>query len=107
MNLEQSPTTAINAQRMVQIRQALACLEPTVCELIDESTLHHGHAGAASGGGHFRLMLVSAQFNGIKRIARHRLVYDAVGVLMHTEIHALTINALAPSELPSETSTLQ
>jgi BolA protein len=52
-------------------------------------------------------MLVSAQFNGIKRIARHRLVYDAVGVLMHTEIHALTINALAPSELPSETSTLQ
>ena len=98
------PAQSDTDRRSHLIKQALLCLEPTKCELIDESALHHGHAGAASGGGHFRLTLVSPHFHGIKRIARHRLVYDAVGVLMQTEIHALTINAVAPSEFTSETT---
>jgi BolA family transcriptional regulator, general stress-responsive regulator len=74
-------------------------LAPTVLELADESALHAGHAGAASGGGHYRLKIVSAQFEGLKLVMRHRLVYDSVHDMMHTEIHALAITALAPSEL--------
>ncbi len=84
--------------RMERILQRLAVLEPTHCDLSDESAMHHGHAGAASGAGHYRLTIASAHFHGIKRIARHRLVYDAVGDLMQTEIHAIAITALAPSE---------
>lgn len=74
-------------------------LAPTVLELTDESALHAGHAGAASGGGHYRLKVVSARFEGLKLVMRHRLVYDSVHDMMHTEIHALAITALAPSEL--------
>ncbi|MCC6070187.1 BolA family protein [Massilia sp. GCM10020059] len=74
-------------------------LAPTVLELADESALHAGHAGAASGGGHYRLRIVSDKFEGLKLVMRHRLVYDAVHTMMHTEIHALAITALAPSEL--------
>jgi BolA family transcriptional regulator, general stress-responsive regulator len=72
--------------------------QPLSCQLIDDSDKHAGHAGAASGAGHFSVRLVSQQFEGLNRIARHRLVYDAVGDLMHTEIHALAIVAIAPSE---------
>ncbi len=75
-------------------------LSPVGCLLEDESALHAGHAGAASGGGHYRLRLVSARFEGCSRVARHRLVYDCLGDLMQSDIHALAINALAPSEVP-------
>jgi BolA protein len=74
-------------------------LAPTLLELTDESALHAGHAGAASGGSHFRLKIVSDRFEGLKLVMRHRLVYDSVHDMMHTEIHALAITALAPSEL--------
>ena len=74
-------------------------LAPSVLELSDESALHAGHAGAASGGGHYRLRIVSARFEGLKLVMRHRLVYDSVHDMMHTEIHALAITAVAPSEL--------
>jgi BolA protein len=74
-------------------------LAPTVLELTDESHLHAGHAGAASGGGHYRLRIVSVRFEGLRLVMRHRLVYDSVHDMMHTEIHALAITALAPSEL--------
>ena len=74
-------------------------LQPTVLELVDESALHAGHAGAASGGGHYRLRIVSSKFEGLKLVMRHRLVYDAVHTMMHSEIHALAITALAPSEV--------
>lgn len=73
--------------------------EPTECQLEDESALHAGHAGAASGGGHFRLRIISTQFEKQSRINRHRLVYDCLDDMMHTEIHALAITALAPSEV--------
>jgi BolA protein len=72
---------------------------PQECRLVDESALHAGHAGAASGGGHFRLHIVSARFEGQNRLSRHRLVYDCLSDMMHTDIHALAITALAPSEV--------
>jgi BolA protein len=85
--------------RVERIRAALtAALAPSILELEDESALHAGHAGAASGGGHYRLKIVSERFQGLKLVMRHRLVYDAVHDMMRTEIHALAITALAPSE---------
>ena len=89
-----------NLDRITRIKQRLAVLNPSLCTVEDESALHAGHAGAASGAGHFRITISSEKFNGLKPIQRHRLVYDAVGDLMQTDIHALVINALAPSELP-------
>jgi BolA family transcriptional regulator, general stress-responsive regulator len=86
--------------RAARIRALLeAALAPSELVLTDESALHAGHAGAASGGSHFRLKIVSARFEGLKLVMRHRLVYDSVHDMMHTEIHALAITALAPSEL--------
>jgi BolA protein len=83
-----------------RIRTLLAAaLAPSELELTDESALHAGHAGAASGGGHYRLRIVSARFEGLRLVMRHRLVYDSVHDMMHTEIHALAITAVAPSEL--------
>jgi BolA protein len=73
--------------------------EPRECHVEDESALHAGHAGAASGGGHYRLRLVSARFEGQNRVARHRLVYDCLHEMMQSDIHALAIIALAPSEV--------
>ncbi len=87
-----------NLDRITRIKQRLAVLNPILCNVEDESALHAGHAGAASGAGHFRITISSEKFNGLKPIQRHRLVYDAVGDLMQTDIHALAINALAASE---------
>jgi BolA protein len=75
-----------------------AALDPEQLEIIDESAKHAGHAGAASGGGHFIVQVVSAAFEGKNLIQRHRLVYDAVDDIMHTEIHALSIQAKSPDE---------
>ena len=72
--------------------------EPLECQIDDESALHAGHAGAASGGGHFRLRLVSAHFEGLGKVGRHRLVYDCLRELMQKEIHALAMTLLTPSE---------
>ena len=90
-----APDTRIERIRS-RIQQALA---PSVLELSDDSHLHAGHAGAASGGGHYSVKLVSEKFEGVKLVMRHRLVYDSVHDMMKTEIHALAITALAPSEL--------
>lgn len=78
-----------------------ASFAPLACHIENESALHAGHAGAASGGGHYRLHLVSAAFEGKNRITRHRLVYDCLNDMMQSDIHALTIIALAPSEKSS------
>lgn len=80
------------------IRTRLGALQPEWLELEDESALHAGHAGAQGGGKHFRLTIVSPQFAGKSTLARHRLVYQALGTLMHREIHALAIQAHAPGE---------
>ncbi|MBA2351532.1 MAG: BolA family transcriptional regulator [Burkholderiales bacterium] len=81
-----------------RIRQKLACLAPSQIEIADDSDKHAGHAGARDGGGHYRLLIVSPEFSGKRAMTRHRLVYDALGDLMHKEIHALAIQAYAPEE---------
>ncbi len=80
------------------MRASLAALEPINIEIIDDSAKHAGHAGARSGGGHFRLRIVSPRFAGCRTMERHRLVYDALGPLMKQEIHALSITAKTPEE---------
>jgi len=68
-------------------------------ELLDESAQHAGHAGASPGGNtHWRLTIVSAAFAGKPTVARHRMIYAALGDLMRQPIHALTISARAPDE---------
>ncbi len=85
--------------RPERIRALLqAGLQPLACEIEDESHLHAGHAGAASGGGHYRLTLVSARFEGINKVGRHRLVYDCLREMMKKEIHALAMTLLTPDE---------
>ena len=74
----------------------LPCLTRRILEIIDESHKHAGHAGARDGGGHYVLNIVSAQFAGNNTVARHRMIYSALGELMKREIHALTIQAHAP-----------
>lgn len=81
------------------IRTRLLSLEPLAIEVRDDSARHVGHAGAASGGGHYELRLVSAQFAGHSKVERHRLVYHLLGDLMQREIHALAMNLLAPDEV--------
>ena len=71
-------------------------LAPEHLEITDDSHLHAGHAGAASGGGHFSVKIVSSRFRGNSTLARHRLVYEAVSDMMPVEIHALSIRALTP-----------
>lgn len=73
-------------------------LQPAVLDIVDESHLHAGHAGARDGRGHFRVRVVSERFVGLKPLARHRLVYEAVGELMTTDVHALSIQALTLEE---------
>ena len=81
------------------LRERLSALKPLRLELIDDSAKHAGHAGAKSGGGHYRLLIVSAEFSGKSTLARHRLVYDALDELMRSKIHALSIQSLAPDEM--------
>jgi len=82
-----------------RIRTKLLALEPLAIDIKDDSASHVGHAGAASGGGHYQLKLISARFAGLSKIARHRLVYDLLVDLMQREIHALAMNLLAPDEV--------
>lgn len=84
--------------RIDEIRERLAPLAPLAIEIEDDSALHAGHAGAAGGGGHFRLTIVSDVFAGRNTVARHRLVYEALGEMMRNKIHALAIRALTADE---------
>ena len=77
-------------QRVATIERMLrAALAPDELLVKDQSHLHVGHAGAKEGKGHFEVTIVSDQFTGVNRIARHRMVYDALGVFMDSDIHAL------------------
>ena len=84
--------------RLERLTQRLQALQPTRLDLEDDSHHHAGHAGAADGRGHFSVLIVSKRFAGLRQVQRHRLVYEAVGDLMATDIHALSIHALAPDE---------
>jgi BolA protein len=82
-----------------RIRDRLASLQPQQLELVDESERHRGHAGWREGGGtHWRLTIVAPAFAGKPTVARHRMVYQALGDLMQHPIHALAITARAPEE---------
>jgi len=81
------------------MRARLAALAPVSLDLRDESAQHAGHAGARpSGGSHWQLTIVSEAFRGQSAVARHRMVYEALGDLMKRDIHALRIEALAPEQ---------
>jgi len=87
------------SSRVDVMRQRLAALEPTLLDIIDESHRHAGHAGARNGGGHYRLHIASAHFAGKSTMARHRMIYSALGEMMKREIHALNIRANTPDEI--------
>jgi BolA protein len=90
----------INQQRMATFELDLQkAFQVQSLKIEDESHLHAGHAGAASGGGHFRLEIVAPEFQGLSLVARHRAVYGALNRHIPKEIHALTIVALAPDEV--------
>ncbi len=89
----------MSEQRVEEIRQRLQdALAPTELLVKDQSHLHAGHEGAKEGKGHFEVTIVSDEFVGVNRISRHRLVYDALGSFMDSDIHALRINAFSSSE---------
>jgi BolA protein len=85
-----------SAEIRTRLQQRFAPLE---LEVRDDSAAHAGHAGARDGRGHFAVRLVSAAFASHARLERHRMVYGALGELMQTDIHALSITALAPDEI--------
>lgn len=78
-----------------KMRELLQVLQPQSIDIIDDSALHAGHAGAREGG-HYRLNIVSTQFAGKKTMERHRMVHAALASLMQNGIHALSINAKTP-----------
>jgi len=80
------------------LRSRLADLSPLALEIHDDSAEHAGHAGAAAGGGHFSLLIVSQAFDGVPRLQRHQSVMARVADLLPHPIHALSIKALAPEE---------
>ena len=83
-----------------QIHQRLMeSLNAESVEIEDQSHLHAGHAGAASGGGHYDVIVISSEFNDLNTLGRHRLIYSAVDDLMKKEIHALSIQAFSPDEV--------
>jgi len=87
--------------RIDKMRTLLTALHPTQIEIIDDSHKHAGHEGARSGGGHYTLQIVSAEFAGKATLARHRMIYSALGEMMKQEIHALNIQAYTEQELQS------
>lgn len=90
----------MTAERVAAIDQRLReTFAPEALEIEDDSAAHAGHAGARSGKGHFNVLIVAEAFAGKPLLERHRMVYEALGELMHTDIHALSVKALAPDEL--------
>ncbi len=95
----------MTSDREQQIRQCLEnAFQPTELFLKDQSHLHAGHEGAKDGRGHFDVTIVSLRFDGKNRLDRHRMVYDALGTLLESDIHALRIKAYTPSERQSGTN---
>ena len=86
-------TTAEKIERLLR-----AGLKPSLFELVDDSAKHVGHPGATSGGGHYSIVIVADAFEGLGRLARHRLVYEALGGMVGSEIHALAMVTRSPRE---------
>jgi len=89
------------SERIDRIRASLESeLAPTILEIHDDSAAHAGHAGSVQhGGGHYSVLIVSAHFAGKRQVQRHQMVYQALGSLMQTDIHALIIKAHTPDEI--------
>ena len=97
--LSEADIPRLNPERVARITKLLTeALDPVVLEVTDDSHKHAGHAGARTGQGHFSVHVVSRAFAGKLPLARHRLVYAALGAMMQTDIHALAIHAKAPDE---------
>lgn len=89
----------MTAERIAMIRSRLeAELAPDELEIVDDSWRHAGHPGARDGRGHFNVRIRSQRFAGKRTVERHRMVYAALGSLMQTDIHALSVVALSPEE---------
>lgn len=92
----------MSTERVAAIQERInTAFSPVHLEINDDSHLHVGHPGAAGGGGHFRVTIVSDKFENEKTIARHRMIYSALDDMMPAEIHALSISALTPAEYQS------
>ena len=97
--MSRAPGIGDPATRAERLRAALeAAFAPVALEVVDDSARHAGHAGARDGRGHFNVEVVSEAFDGLGSLARHRAVYAAMGALMETDIHALSIRAMTPDE---------
>ncbi len=89
----------MTGERVERIRAALVqAFQPEHLEVEDDSHRHAGHEGARDGRGHFNVRIVSQAFAGKLPLARHRAVYAALGDMMTTDIHALSIQARTPGE---------
>ena len=90
---------SVNADRIAKIEAALSeSFAPTELEIVDESHHHAGHPGARDGRGHFRVRIVSERFADKSRIQIHRMIFDSLGSMMETDIHALSITADTPNQ---------
>lgn len=90
----------MSVERVEKIRQLLEeTFAPESLDVDDDSHKHAGHEGAKGGLGHFSVSIISAHFNGMRVLARHRAIYAALGDMMQTDIHALAIDAVASDEL--------
>lgn len=93
----------MTSDRIAAIRSRLeAEFDPDSLEIVDDSHMHAGHAGAKEGKGHFRIRITSGRFAGVKPLERHRMVYAALGELMQSDIHALQVVASAPASRNDE-----
>jgi len=93
----------VSAETVARIREILTGkFDVHALEIHDDSALHAGHAGAREGGGHYRVFIVAEAFQGCSRVLRQRMIYDAVGDMMHKDIHALAIRALTAAEAESQ-----
>ena len=89
----------VSAGTMELMRERLQTLTPQTLEIHDESSQHEGHEGAKGGGGHYWMTIVSPAFAGRSRLERHRLIYGALGDMMQSRIHALSIQAYSSEEV--------
>lgn len=95
----------MSGDRISAIRSRLeAAFSPEELDIVDESRFHIGHPGARDGRGHFKVRIVSKRFAGTNPLERHRMVYEALGDLMRTDIHALSLIAHPPSTTTSPES---
>ena len=93
-------TEQVSKKRAEMVRERLyQDLGAEFVEVDDQTHLHAGHSGAAAGGSHFEVVVISKAFEGLATLARHRLVYQAVGDAMTQDIHALSIKAYTPGEV--------